>query len=303
MKMTYIGLLIINNLRAFYTMKNSFLLLLIYICSILSMHGADATTINLAGKQRMLTQKMTKEILFIANGHNKDANLSSLEKTANLFEKTLVGLVSGDEDLGLSGTDDRKILFQLNKVRKLWTPMYDLVKAILASQQVSTEYASEVAKINLPLLKQMNNCVKLMEKSATNITNELDPSVAAAINLAGKQRMLTQKMSKEFLQVKLGVDAEKSKEQLFGTMMLFEQTLTGLVDGDSILGLKKSETPEVIAQLAVVKELWKEFRPLVEVGLEKEISDRDLEKVYQKNIPLLKQMNKAVVLYEKMNSV
>jgi hypothetical protein len=45
----------------------------------------SGTVINLAGKQRMLTQKMSKEALFIAKGINVDANKASLEKNSSSF--------------------------------------------------------------------------------------------------------------------------------------------------------------------------------------------------------------------------
>jgi len=43
---------------------------------------AQEANINLAGKQRMLTQKMSKEALFIAKGINVKANTEALGKTA-----------------------------------------------------------------------------------------------------------------------------------------------------------------------------------------------------------------------------
>jgi len=61
--------------------------------------------INLAGKQRMLTQKMSKEALFIAKGISVDANKASLAKTVALFDKTLKGLVAGDASLNLPKTE------------------------------------------------------------------------------------------------------------------------------------------------------------------------------------------------------
>jgi CheY-like chemotaxis protein len=48
----------------------------------------DGTVINLAGKQRMLTQKMSKESLALSQG---TGSKESLEKTAGLFDKTLKG--------------------------------------------------------------------------------------------------------------------------------------------------------------------------------------------------------------------
>ncbi|MCK4442577.1 MAG: type IV pili methyl-accepting chemotaxis transducer N-terminal domain-containing protein, partial [Sulfurovaceae bacterium] len=49
----------------------------------------SGTVINLAGKQRMLTQKMTKEALFIAKGIDVKENIENLKKTVSLFDKTL----------------------------------------------------------------------------------------------------------------------------------------------------------------------------------------------------------------------
>ncbi len=54
----------------------------------------SGTVINLAGKQRMLTQKMSKEALFIAKGIDVEKNKESLKKTAELFDKTLKGLIA-----------------------------------------------------------------------------------------------------------------------------------------------------------------------------------------------------------------
>ena len=55
-----------------------------------------ATVINLAGRQRMLTQKMSKEVLLVALGHDADANKANLRNTASLFDRTLKGLKDGD---------------------------------------------------------------------------------------------------------------------------------------------------------------------------------------------------------------
>lgn len=261
--------------------------------------SVTAVTINLSGKQRMLTQKMSKEILFIAAQYEVGANLKSLEETSALFDKTLKGLMTGDAELGLDLTEDRRILFQLKKVDDLWQPMKVIVDDVLVSKKVSSEQVSQIAEMNLPLLAQMNKCVKLYEKASLSIGSEMEPSLAVAINLSGKQRMLTQKMSKEFLLIANKVDVAKNKEQLFGTIMLFDQTLKGLLEGDEVLELKKTENPEIVKQLQAVQGLWEAFRPIVEKAVNDDVSASDMETLFRKNIPLLKEMNKAVVLYEK----
>ena len=64
-----------------------------------------ANDINLAGKQRMLTQKMGKDLLFISNKFKPKYYISDFSKSRKLFAKTLDGLFNGDKKLKLVGTN------------------------------------------------------------------------------------------------------------------------------------------------------------------------------------------------------
>ncbi len=250
------------------------------------------TVINLAGKQRMLTQKMSKEILLIAKGIDVDANKASLKKTADLFDKTLKGLINGDADLGLPKTTDSAILAQLKKVSELWAEFKPNVDAAL-SGNLDKAVLEKVAAQNLPLLKNMNKAVQMYAKlSGSN----LDPAMATTINLAGKQRMLTQKMTKELLLIANGIDVDANKANLKKTVALFERTLKGLLDGDSELGLPGTKDAAIRAQLDEVQEMWADYKPVLDSV---DVSPAGLEKAAKFNIPLLVEMNKAVKMYEK----
>lgn len=263
------------------------------------------TVLNLSGKQRMLTQKMSKEIMLIALNENKQQNLTNLTNTANLFDKTLKGLRNGSEELHLPVTSEKRILRQLDKIEKIWGNFYSTVKSIITSGNVSTDQVALVAEQNLPLLKQMNKAVGLYEKDAKKGGLKGEPGLAATINLSGKQRMLTQKMSKEFLLVAYNHDFENNKLSLLETYSLFERTLKGLKDGDDSLGLPPTNAPHIVEQLAVVNNLWVEFKPIVEFAANyktKDISKEKISSLAKMNLPLLKEMNKAVGLYEKESS-
>ena len=251
----------------------------------------SGTVINLAGKQRMLTQKMSKEAFFIAKGINVDANKASLTKTAALFDKTLKGLASGDESLNLPKTENAEILAQLQKVTELWTPFKASIDKVAGG---STDKATleAIAKENIPLLKNMNKAVQMYAKASGS---KLDPQMAKTINLAGKQRMLTQKMTKELLLVANGIDAPANTENAKKTVALFEKTLNGLIKGEESLGLKGTKDEGILKQLGVVQKLLAEYKPIVE---KVDTSDESLKKALELNIPLLKNMNKAVKMYE-----
>ncbi len=250
-----------------------------------------AVVINLAGKQRMLTQKMSKEALLIAKGIDTAANKANLQKTADLFDKTLKGLVQGDTELGLPKTDNAETLAQLKKVSDLWNNFRPSIDAVLKGE-ASNAVLEKIAKENLPLLKNMNAAVQMYAKAGGST---LDPATATTINLAGKQRMLTQKMTKELLLVANNISANANKESLGKTVALFDRTLKGLLDGDKGLGLPGTKDVAIRGQLAVVQELWSEYKPILDSV---DTSAAGLTKAAELNLPLLKNMNKAVKMYE-----
>ena len=242
-----------------------------------------ANVINLAGKQRMLTQKMSKEALFIAKGIDTKANIEALKKTEALFDKTLKGLIDGDDELKLPKTTDKEILAQLKKVSELWASMKKSIDSVV-SGKVDKKVLEAIAKENLPLLKNMNQAVQMYAKASGS---KLSPEMASTINRAGKQRMLTQKMTKELLLVANGIDAEANKANAKKTAELFESTLKDLTD--------KCKDEKIKAQLGVVAKLWSDYKDIV---VKADTSDASLKKAEEMNMPLLKNMNKAVKMYE-----
>jgi len=247
------------------------------------------TVINLSGKQRMLTQKMSKEILLIAKGIELDKNKAALKKTAALFGKTLKGLLTGDASLGLPKTAAPKIIDQLKLVEGLWGNFAALVEKVLAGN-TQADVLNAVNKQNIPLLKNMNAAVQMFAKSSGS---SLSAGMATTINLAGKQRMLTQKMTKELLLIANGIDAKAS---LAKTVALFDKTLKGLFDGDNDLSLPGTKTAAIRAQLDIVKKLWNSYKPILD---KVDTSNAGLKKAAELNLPLLKEMNKAVKMFEK----
>jgi len=256
--------------------------------------------LNLSGKQRMLSQKMSKEVMLVALDMNAAANLANLEKTSNLFDKTLKGLRNGSKDLRLPPTSSKRILRQLTKIDEIWAGFYPIIKDITNSKAVTKEQVNQIASNNLPLLKAMNKAVGLYEKDAKKGGLKAAPGLAATLNLSGKQRMLTQKMSKEFLLVAYGHEADDNKLSLLETYTLFERTLKGLLDGDEVLGLPGTKPQHIRDQLGVVNGLWAEFKPIVEYGADHKTASIPTDKIAileKTNLPLLKNMNKAVGMY------
>ncbi len=279
--------------KCFLSLPSFLLVALLFANQVLAFSKQQmGTVINLAGKQRMLTQKMSKEILLIAKGIDAAGNEKRLRDTAALFDKTLKGLIHGDASLGLPATTDAAILAQLDKVARLWAGFQPNVEAAL-NGRIDRQVLKNVAAGNLPLLKNMNAAVQMYARMSGST---LDPAMAKTINLAGKQRMLTQKMTKELLLIANGIDVEANRANLKSTVDLFERTLKGLRDGDAALGLPGTRDPAIRAQLDVVRKLWAEYKPVLDAV---DTSPRGLALAARLNLPLLKEMNKVVKMYER----
>ena len=256
-----------------------------------------AVKLNLAGKQRMLTQKMVKEALLISLKVNPDDNNKKLQASADLFEKTLVGLQQGDESLGLTKTNYQDVLAQLNKVTALWDAFKPSIEKVIADGD-NSEALRLLAQQNVPLLNEMDKAVSLYEDLGDKESSEAYLNdLAVVINLSGKQRMLSQKMLKEALLVAQNIDKAENEKNLQATMQLFDQTLQGLLKGDESLNLVETKDEAILEQLAVVQGHWDTFKPLME---KLDNSVEALQQVSEMNLVLLNDMDKAVKMYEEL---
>ena len=135
---------------------------------------------------------------------------------------------------------------------------------------------------------------------------------AAEVNMSGRQRMLTQKLTKEILTFNLHRKSENAevlesdKKQIQATMSLFEKTLNALIEGGTTSKtlnpvpndqpLKKPEA-STAEQLAKVKSKWIAFKKLVETNLQS-ADEAVLSKILTDNLELLTQSNLAVGMIE-----
>ncbi|NQD95297.1 chemotaxis protein [Pseudomonas sp. CrR25] len=112
------------------------------------------------------------------------------------------------------------------------------------------------------------------------------------INVAGAQRMLSQKMTKEALLLREGVIARAPFE---ATMAQFDQAHRDLLAGNPARNISPVENAEVQAQLQQVGQLWRGFRGVLERASTAG-GEVDLAVLEQQSTELLREMNRAVGL-------
>ena len=78
----------------------------------------DALIVNISGKQRMLTQKITKNIYLIYQ--TKKSDFTQMDQAISEFRYGLATLKNGNKNLGIAHAPTEDIKLQIEKVQVLW---------------------------------------------------------------------------------------------------------------------------------------------------------------------------------------
>jgi len=158
-------------------------------CWVLDMQKFDGQNINIAGRQRMLTQKMFKELMLSINSEDRDqldsASVAQTRMTMKVFSQTLTALRDGGEAPQELAINDKTtyvqcppakdgVLMQLNEVSNLWKSFKTTMESVLTNKEhPAASVINLAASQNLNLLKQMNVAVGMMQKEAEKKTGYL----------------------------------------------------------------------------------------------------------------------------------
>ncbi len=254
--------------------------------------------INLAGRQRMLSQRMSKAAFLMALSIEESRHKEMLEESHALFDQTLKGLEHGDTALGLPAEEHDIVRESLQSVAGLWEVFGPLMAGIAAQGGVSEQEISKVARMNTAVLFASDNAVKQMVSTYGETDTSL--GIAISINVAGRQRMLSQKMAKETALIGLGYNATDNREKLRETSRLFDNSLSALIDGLPTISLPAPPS-HIRLKLQEVKSIWADLKGIcVEIEKGKRIDAFDLTAMASQTDPLLSTMNQAVTLYEQL---
>ena len=148
-----------------------------------SAQKADGLVINLAGRQRMLSQKMSKELfLYVSENNGKEKIKSAALNTMAVFEVTLSALANSGRapltfDLKGPRTDcpkaEEPALSQLNKVKNIWQTFSGHMKKALENGENAAQSIAYVKNNNLKLLSEMNAAVVMLQKSSEKKVSRL----------------------------------------------------------------------------------------------------------------------------------
>ncbi|MCX4188878.1 diguanylate cyclase domain-containing protein [Methylophaga sp. OBS3] len=189
--------------------------------------------INISGRQRMLSQKMTKDALLIdfqKAGEQADPEIyEDLKNSVTLFDKTLNAFYLGGVTESADGTlveieaeQNSAIRETLTAAIVVWQPLRDKLLNIEPQSDISATLVQQLALDNLQLLALMNTLTNQLEfqaKQQTYLLRGLQTivvmlillSFSLAIHRLVRREQYFQKLMEKSSDIVLGIDSGTSK--------------------------------------------------------------------------------------------
>jgi len=171
-------------------------------------HASDAEAINLAGQQRMLSQRIVKSWCQIGLNVQPALSKRQLDEAIQRFEanlKALDGAALGAEALGALGG-----------LRAAWTP--------LRTTALSVIQQSDAALLDA----RAEDVLMAAERLTRLLQDQTGAPINRWVNLSGRQRMLSQRLVKSYMLRQWGVDNARLREEMDSVQNEFSGALASM---------------------------------------------------------------------------
>jgi len=226
--------------------------------------------IEVALKQGMYTQKMTKDFLFVAKGMNVVVNKADMLVNIEKFDQNLLHLMQGSDDGLFTSCPTQRILEQFYDAQFKWVGLkrllVDNVDTVNTNGVLNYDVLEFLYLENLPTLLSSDEAGERYKNAARYNGVSVQ---TLRVDIAGRQRMLSQKMSKEAAFVGLEVHTTESLSKLAATAQLFTDAHLDIVRGVGSI----SEMPELddmctLYEMKTVNGKWNKMQPYISTILD-----------------------------------
>lgn len=177
---------------------------------------------NLAGKQRMLSQKIAKVVILRMGGADTPALKSELNSSKIIFDRNLQILRTN------AASQSSKVRASIKSEAQEWNKFKSYISKPINDIDLFLSMSEE-------LLNKCHNLVLAIEEESKfnnqlGYSNNLSQIKVETINLAGKQRMLSQKLCKYYAACKVFVKGRKADVACSRYMLIYDEMNTAVND-------------------------------------------------------------------------
>ena len=216
--------------------------------------------VNVAGRQRMLAQRMTKAYLMLGQGIDPDGARAILQESVRLFETQFAALKA----------------FQPNAAQA--KPLADLDAVWARCKPLLT---AQPTKLGADVLYDLSEELQQVAHHVTLVYRDVDSQPQdQLVNLAGRQRMLTQRMMKFYLYETWEINTAPADMELHLARAHFTAVLMQMETSPLT-------APKIKTQVAELRRVWEPYQTTL-------FASRDAAKM-RRNAPLAAGLSERVL--------
>lgn len=228
-----------------------------------SVFDGSKARVNLSNKLQMLTQEISSASCRATAGIGAVEARAQLAAARNDFNNILNGLENGGMQLGIPNAEKFSIVLKdIADVREKWEPLDAAVQDILDGGDTAVA-ATIIAEGNLDLLNATDVLIANVTGKYAN-PNELTMVDAMALKIAGRQRMLGHRLTKEVCGIVTGSSTLGTPEALGATIDTYNVSLSALIEGMPNAGVNPPPTDAIAGELSEVQTTWAESLPALD---------------------------------------
>lgn len=226
-------------------------------------------TLIVAANQRILCQRLTKELVLVAQDINTETAKANLRATIQQFNTDLQALINGDSSRYILPASTDLVKKDLQKVTDSWADYEALLLKSIdtvrdpVTNAVNYTIITLALEYNKPIVKNSEEVVKLLV--AESVVAGEDGSEAVLVDICERQLMLVHELNKEVVLVAMGVKPDYYLQKVLSSMQLFIASHEGILRGAAWAGVNALTNACILEEMRIVTKDWGAVLPILQM--------------------------------------